>query len=147
MISTSYGMTSGNEGGFASAEEVRPKLLVVDDSPLIRGIITLALERGGYRTCCAAGGDEARAIIAVEPPAMLITDLSMPSGDGWELIAFCRARWAQLPILIVSGLPRGTRPEVESSANGYITKPFGCHRLLAEVARLVTLNLACAAVR
>jgi CheY-like chemotaxis protein len=147
MISTIDGMTSAVDASFAPAAEIRDKLMVVDDSPLIRDIIALTLERGGYRTCCAVGGDEALARIAGEPPALLITDLNMPSGDGWRLIAFCRARYPELPILIVSGLSRGTQPEIERLANGYLNKPFAVKALLAEVARLVSANAAFSNVR
>ena len=137
MVSPIYAMTNGNDASFAPSEEDSPKLLVVDDSATVRGLITLMLHDGGYRTESAAGGDEAQALVAAEPPALLITDLNMEPGDGWKLIEFCRAHHPHLPILIVSGLPRGTCPEVERHANGYLPKPFANRELLAEVARLL----------
>ena len=135
-------MTNGDGTSFTASAEDRPSLLVVDDSAVIRDMIMLVLHYGGYRTCSAVGGNEARALVAVEIPALLITDLRMESGDGWELIAFCHAHCPQLPILIVSGLPNGTWPEIEGYANGYLTKPFGFHELLAEVARLLPASAA-----
>lgn len=137
MISQNAFMTSGGGTSFAGAEEDRPKILVVDDSPIMRDVIMLALRSGGHRARSAVSGDEARDLLAFEHPALLITDLNMPSGDGWKLIAYCRAYHPQLPILIVSGLYPGTRPEIESYADGYLVKPFGSDQLLAEVARLV----------
>jgi CheY-like chemotaxis protein len=88
-----------------------------------------------------------KSVIAIDPPALLITDLNMTSGDGWELIAFCSARYPQLPILIVSGLPPGTRPEIECYARGYLTKPFGNRTLLAEVARFLPADAAISNIR
>lgn len=137
MISQTDIMTSGGSASFATSEEVLPKILVVDDSPVVRDMIALVLRHGGYRAFSAASGDEARDLIAMELPSLLITDLNMPSGDGWGLIAYCSAHCTQLPILIVSGLSPGTRPEIESCADGYLAKPFDSRKLLSEVARLV----------
>ena len=137
VTSQSMVMTSGGGASCATSAEVRPKLLVVDDLPAIRDVIATGLRYSGFDACCASGGDEARALVAIDPPALVITDLNMPSGDGWGLIDFCRAHYPQLPVLIVSGLPPGTHPEIESFADGYLAKPFDFRELLAEVARLV----------
>jgi CheY-like chemotaxis protein len=142
MISTIDDMTSEGREGFTTSTDFSRMILVVEDSVAVREIMTLALARGGYGACCAVGGHEARAMIAARPPALLITDLNMPFGDGWELIAYSRARYPELPILIVSGQSRGTCPEIESSANGYLNKPFDCRALLAEVGRLAGSNAA-----
>jgi len=147
MVSPINAMTRGRDTSFTGAAPGRPKLLVVDDSSAVRDAIKLALNYGGYAACNAVCGDDARTLVDVEHPALLITDLNMPSGDGWDLIAFCHANHPQLPILIVSGDPRGTRPEIERHAQGFLPKPFGFRELLAEVARLLPANAELAPAR
>ena len=140
-------MTGADEPRFAPLEESPATLLVVEDEDAVRDLILLMLHFGGYRTQSASGGDEARGLLTVRPPALLITDLEMPAGSGGDLIAFCRARHPDVPILIVSGVPRGRHPEIERCTNGYLTKPFDHRELLATVARLLPCPAAPAKAR
>ena len=142
MIAAIDTMTSGGTASFATSEEDRPKLLVVDDVAVVRDMIALVLRKSGYLARGAASGNEARALVALDPPALLITDLNMPDGDGWDLIGFCRAHYPRMPILIVSGDLRGARPEIEQQADGYLNKPFGFQTLVAEVTRLLPAHQA-----
>jgi len=60
-------------------------ILVVDDDAHVKKILGLTLGRAGYPVQTAANGVEALALIRVEPPAVLITDIEMPKMSGKEL--------------------------------------------------------------
>jgi two-component system cell cycle sensor histidine kinase/response regulator CckA len=79
-------------------------VLVVDDHPGARDVITRMLEQGGFATVTAANGAEAIARLAAGPPVQaVVTDVSMPDMTGVELAYHVREHYPTLPIAIVSG--------------------------------------------
>jgi two-component system cell cycle sensor histidine kinase/response regulator CckA len=79
-------------------------VLVVDDHPGARDVITRMLEQGGFATVTAANGAEAIARLAAGPPVQaVVTDVSMPDMTGVELAYHVREHYPALPIAIVSG--------------------------------------------
>ncbi len=119
-------------------EKLSPQVLVVDDSRHVRDFMALLLELGGYRVLKAQDGNSARELLQTERPHLVISDLEMPAGDGWDVLTYCHARHPDLPVLIVSSAPFGRRPEVESWAAGYLPKPLNLPQFHHEVERLLT---------
>ena len=64
----------------------RPSVLVVDDHEDTRHMSLLVLRSQGFEAISAPGGDAAFASACEQRPDVIITDLAMPDGDGWELI-------------------------------------------------------------
>jgi DNA-binding NtrC family response regulator len=118
-------------------QDAPPLILVVDDTQEVREIIALILMRHGYRTLLAEDGLEAERLLFRERPALIISDLRMPRGDGWQLLAFCHEHHPHIPVIIVSAEPWGRRPELEAFAAAYLAKPFGYKELYTEVARFI----------
>jgi len=114
-----------------------PQVLVVDDAEAIRRCLDLFLRSNGYRVLETADGQAAQMILRVEHPELVISDLDMPIGDGWELLSYCHAQHPTVPVLITSGAALGKRPEIERWAAGYLPKPFSFERIRAELHRLV----------
>jgi len=81
---------------------VADKVLVVDDSQVIRGLILELLEHSGFETCSACDGREALEVFQREQPDLLISDLHMPKMNGFELTRKVRA-FSDVPILILTG--------------------------------------------
>jgi two-component system OmpR family response regulator len=134
-----HGNASSGAIAIESAEEnLPPQILVVDDVKEVREMIIWFLRSNGYRALAAADGLAAQVLLSREHPVLVISDLEMPDGDGWELLAFCHAHRPGLPVLIISGSSLGTRPEIECWASGILHKPFAPDRLRAEVQRLVS---------
>ena len=102
------------------------KLLIIDDEPELRRMVTDILRREGFtRIISAAGCQEARRLFASEQPDGVILDISLPDGDGFSLMREFRAASA-VPVLFLSA-----RDEDENrllglglGADDYITKPF-----------------------
>ena len=112
----------------------RPRILIVDDDPVIRKFVRANLEVRDYQTLMAVDGAEALEIIERELPDLLILDIMMPGIDGFEVCRRLR-EWSQIPIIMLSA--RGdVADKVEClnlGADDYLTKPFGVEELIARV--------------
>lgn len=104
--------------------ETPPHVLVVDDSKEVRDLIVWLLHNRGYRALAAENGFAAQLLLTAMHPILIICDLVMPLGDGWELLTFCHTHHPEIPVLLVSGERLGRQPEVESWAAGFVPKPF-----------------------
>jgi two-component system KDP operon response regulator KdpE len=116
----------------ASARKLR--ILVVDDEPQIRQVVSGFLSSRDFDVRDANDGDRALAIFKDWAPNLIITDLSMPRMGG---ISLCRElrRLSSVPILVLSVRDEEAMKveALESGADDYVTKPFGMDELLARV--------------
>jgi diguanylate cyclase (GGDEF)-like protein len=114
----------------------QPLILVADDDEDIRLLVSLRLERAGYRVVAAANGVEALKLAADHEPDLLVLDVTMPVLGGHDL---CRALTggnpAPPPVIFLSGLamPADRIRGLEAGAVDYMTKPFDAHELVARV--------------
>ena len=109
-------------------------ILVVDDEPQIRRLLTGTLARAGYRTAEAASGRQAIEALGEAQPDLVLLDLGLPDRDGLELIPAIR-KHSRAAILIVSAR-EATEQKVTAldlGAVDYVTKPFDTEELLARV--------------
>jgi CheY-like chemotaxis protein len=86
-----------------------PVALVVDDSMVIRHTVSRFLEERGFAVESASNGLEALEILKRIRPALLITDMQMPTMSGSELISVLKSKpeTAAIPILILTGRSNG----------------------------------------
>jgi CheY-like chemotaxis protein len=78
-------------------------ILVIDDDPVLRRIITLALEAAGHSVLRCENGRKAVAYLEHDHADLLITDIVMPEMDGVETLRAARLLDPNLPILAISG--------------------------------------------
>ncbi|MBZ4418903.1 response regulator [Myxococcus sp. RHSTA-1-4] len=104
----------------------RRRILVVDDSPLTRELISNLLEAVGYDTVMAGDGAEALDVLASHPVDLAVTDLEMPGMDGLELTRRLKGHpvHSRLPVVILTtrGGEEDRRRGLAAGADGYITK-------------------------
>ena len=110
-------------------------ILVVDDDPLIRKLITATLEdMAGFHLCEAGDGEEALATAVAENPAIVLLDIDMPRLDGVETCRRLRSDplTADTTIVMLTGLSDGHAQDraVAAGADLFLTKPFSPLRLL-----------------
>jgi CheY-like chemotaxis protein len=130
----------------ASPHETRqPIILVIDDNPAIRDMVSWALELDGYEPAEAAEGQEALDWISNAAregryPSVILLDLTMPGMDGNEFLRCLHAQWeathpppAVVVITVGTENPDATRLGVAE----IIVKPFHVRDLLNTVYRLV----------
>ena len=84
--------------------ERHPRALVVDDEELVRGLLARATADVGFEVATAASVEQALALLRADPEIdLLVTDLTMPTRSGLELIDELRQDRPHLPCLLVSG--------------------------------------------
>jgi twitching motility two-component system response regulator PilG len=123
----------------ASEERRRRRcVLVVDDSPTVRKLVSLTLEKEGYRVVTSAEAVEAQQRIREEIPDLILLDITMPGMDGYQLCKLFKAdrQAAHVPVVMLSGKD-GFFDKIRGRMAGsteYVTKPFKPEALL-EVTR------------
>lgn len=110
------------------------KILVVDDDPHIRDVVTFALEKAGMCPVEAKDGREAMLCFAEHAPQLVVLDINMPEMDGLEV---CRAirKTSSTPILFLSSRDEEIDRIIglEIGGDDYVTKPFSPRELVARV--------------
>jgi two-component system response regulator PilR (NtrC family) len=102
------------------------KVLVVDDEQGMREFLKMLLEKQGHRVITAADGCRALALVAEQPPDLVISDLRMPKMGGIDLLAGLRAQHPELPVILITAYASSdsTIQAMRLGADDYITKPF-----------------------
>lgn len=115
------------------------RVLVVDDDPAMRLICVVNLEAEGLHVIEAADGNDALEQMRREHPDLILTDVSMPGLDGFELVERLRRDEGTrgVPVIFLSGETRPANADRARAlgALAYLTKPFDPRRLAAFVVR------------
>ncbi|HXG65920.1 MAG TPA: response regulator [Blastocatellia bacterium] len=123
----------------AQPDSAQKVILLVDDSPTVRKIVAVTLERRGHRVLVAPGAMEAMAKLQEVVPDLILMDINMPHMDGYQLCKLVKGNEGtkDVPIIMLSGKD-GFLDKVRgrmSGATSYITKPFEPATLLDAVER------------
>jgi CheY-like chemotaxis protein len=114
-----------------------PTILVVDDLPANRDLMSRRLERSGFRVVCAASGPEALDLLKREPVDLVLLDIMMPGMTGFEVLKTLRlARSpAALPVIMVTAKTDSVDvvEALSLGANDYVTKPVDYPVALARI--------------
>jgi DNA-binding response OmpR family regulator len=119
-------------------ENRKPVILMVEDDEDVLFNNRMLLNRRGHETLTAAGAAGARAILAECVPDLIILDIMLPDGTGYDLCAEFR-RTSDNPVLFLSGL-KETQDKVRGMNLGgdyYLTKPYDADEFAAVVERLL----------
>ncbi len=124
---------------------MRPTVLVVDDSKVVRIKTSRLLEKQGYRVLLAEDGLSALDAVAAQRPDLVITDVDMPGLDGFGLTQRLRAqpRWRRLPVIMITS--SDDKHRAAAAAVGVtllLGKPYAEDLLLAEVHQALVAALA-----
>jgi len=116
----------------------RKTVMVVDDSPTIRKILGLTLERAGYKVVAEPDGESAVERLTHVVPDVILLDIAMPKLDGYEVCKRIKkdARTAHVPVVMLSGKD-AFFDKVKGhmvGASEYLTKPFETPAVLSAVA-------------
>ena len=111
-----------------------PKILVVEDDPTVRNLITTTLKSNNYAYTTAANGEAAIAAATTQQPDIVFLDLGLPDMDGVEVIKRIRS-WSQMPIIVISARSEDADKvaALDAGADDYLTKPFSVTELLARL--------------
>lgn len=110
------------------------KILVVDDDPRLRELVSITLERAGHQVVTARDGQMALTHALRETPDLVVLDVGLPELDGLEVCRRLRAR-SDVPILFLTA--RDDEIDrilgLELGADDYVTKPFSPRELVARI--------------
>jgi DNA-binding response OmpR family regulator len=109
-------------------------ILVVDDEDVVRDVVVRYLEHEGMQTVQAADGEEARRIVELNPPDLVILDVMVPKVNGLDLCSWIRER-SDIPVILLTA--RGEESDritgLELGADDYVVKPFSPRELVVRV--------------
>ncbi len=122
---------------------VRPRVLVVEDEPLVGGLMGESLQEAGFEALCFAQGAEAVAWVRSHPGEtdLVLLDLVMPGMSGREVFHALQALEPGLRVLLVSGYSEGDDVQdlLEAGALGLLGKPFRLAKLKERIQELLQL--------
>ncbi|HEY4611780.1 MAG TPA: response regulator, partial [Bacteroidota bacterium] len=120
-------------------------ILVVEDEPVLRSLMTSLLETYGYRVLVAEDGIKAVSVFeqAKDEIALVISDLGLPGISGYESIQRLRALRPEVPFVLVSGFfdPELQEHIEHSGIKAFIQKPFVPERILRTISQLTKNNI------
>ncbi|WP_027883194.1 response regulator transcription factor [Meiothermus rufus] len=112
-------------------------VLIVDDDPAIREVLSAYLRQEGYEVVEAADGLEA--LGKIPQASLVVLDLMLPRLSGWEVARELRRDYPELPVLMLTA--KGEEEErirgLDLGADDYVTKPFSPREVVARVRALL----------
>jgi len=124
------------------------KLLVVDDEPNIRELLSTSLRFAGFEVVSASNGREALAAADLHSPDLAVLDVMLPDMDGFTVTRRLRAAGKHFPVLFLTAKDDTEDKVMGLTVGGddYVTKPFSLEELLARI-RAVTRRVGAAEAR
>jgi putative nucleotidyltransferase with HDIG domain len=114
-------------------------VLIVDDEPAIRDMISKYLTKVGFATITASNGVEALELFIEKSPQVVITDIKMPSTDGLQFLKNVRKFNASTPVIFITGFPdmNTVIEAIHYGAYDYIIKPFRMEAVHSKVSQAI----------
>jgi two-component system KDP operon response regulator KdpE len=115
-------------------DEQHKSILIVDDEPQIRKLLTVTLQAHRYVTREAATGEEGLELASSLCPDLIILDLGLPAMTGMEVLNRIR-NWSAVPIIVLTAKDREEDKitALDNGADDYVTKPFAMGELVARI--------------
>ncbi len=110
-------------------------IMIVDDEPGVRALLTDTLRIAGFETVEANDGMSALTLLRSHKPALMVIDINMPLMDGFELVERLRSTKDLTPVLMLTAredkndIARG----LKIGADDYVIKPFGIEELILRI--------------
>jgi two-component system, OmpR family, phosphate regulon response regulator PhoB len=109
-------------------------VLVVDDEPMLRNLLSRLLRMEGYEVIEAEDGQTALELVAREKPELVLLDVMLPARDGLDVLGELR-QTTDVPVILVSALAEEADRVIglKMGADDYVTKPFSAAELSARI--------------
>ena len=114
-----------------------PNVLIVEDEPALRRLMSLLLRDEGFAVRAAANGVEALERLKEVSPDLMLVDVMMPGMDGRTFLIEARAAGHHAPAMIVSAAPDAIHVASELNCAAYIRKPYDFDELVREMRRVL----------
>ena len=119
-----------------------PTILVVDDEPSLRRLLSFTLARRGFRVALAETGEQAVEMIELDPPDICLLDVMLPGIDGLEVLRRARRLVPDLPVIMMTAFGTVERAveAMKLGAHDFIAKPFDMDRLSIAVKNALSMG-------
>ncbi len=121
-------------------------ILVVDDSPMLREMISGLLDKSGLTISVAKDGQEAKEKIAASPPDLVVLDVVMPNMNGYELCRWVKSNPSTQAVLVILCSSKSEEFDrywgIKQGADAYVIKPFRPGELINTVQTLLASKCA-----
>ncbi len=120
----------------------RPRVLVVDDEPVVRNGIARVLQGKGIEVCTLSNGEEAVAVLAAKPFDIVFLDVKLPGMDGLAVLRHIRTNFPRTIVTMITGYPN-IENAVECLKHGavdYLVKPFRLEDIETLLAGAIAIN-------
>jgi DNA-binding response OmpR family regulator len=123
----------------ADQDDDTMKILVVDDEPGITAAVSYNLRQAGHTALTAADADDALRRFRDDRPDLVILDVMLPSGSGFDVCRLIRQNGSAVPVLMLTArVAEDDRVRgLDGGADDYLVKPFGMRELMARVNALL----------
>ncbi len=118
------------------------KVLIIDDEPDIRELLSLTLTRMGLACDVAANFKEGIAAIDANDYFLVLTDMHLPDGDGYDIVRYLQKNKEQLPVAVITayGSVEGAVNTLKAGAFDYVSKPVNLEMLKSLVKTALTMS-------
>lgn len=117
------------------------RILIVEDNPQNRYLVSFLLEQQGYELSTAEDGAEALEMLEGDAPDLILMDMQLPKIDGYEATRQIKAneRLRDIPLVALTAhsMRRDEQRAIDAGCDEFITKPVDAEGLLALVSRLL----------
>lgn len=116
-------------------------VLIIDDEPAISRLLSVFLERSGYRALVATSAKQGFELAVSERPALIVCDERMPGGSGEELLTNVKKRplTSHIPVVMIGGSDTYGMVDWESKgAEAFIPKPFHINEVLTIIKKILS---------
>ena len=118
---------------------MKSHVLVVDDSPTDRQLVTTPLRKAGYAVTTAVDGEDALEKVAAERPPLIVLDIILPKMNGYQVLRQLKTSPETRDIRVILVSSKSQESDrfwgLKQGADDYIAKPYPDAALLAAVAR------------
>ena len=118
---------------------MKKRVLVVDDSPTDRQMVTTLLQKEGYAVTTAIDGEDALQKIAAEQPPLVVLDIVLPKMNGYQVLRQLKAAPETRGIKVILVSSKNQESDrfwgLKQGADEYIAKPYPDDELLNEIGR------------
>jgi DNA-binding response OmpR family regulator len=117
-------------------------ILLVDDDPDILKSTASLLSKRGFKVIEAADAETALSMLRVNRPGLILTDVLLPSMNGYEFVKQVKAGvfTSDIPILVMTGRGQMRESFEVAGVNGFIQKPFSVEELLAKIHEITDIS-------
>ncbi|HLF28502.1 MAG TPA: response regulator [Anaerolineae bacterium] len=118
------------------------RILIVEDDPDARKVLSLILKLDGFQISTASGGQEAIQALQKDAPDLILLDVMMPVVDGYEVCRWVRSNpaTAHIAVVMLSGKadPESVARGLEVGADEYLAKPIKPSNLTKQLHEILT---------